>query len=50
MEPIASLFDRLLCGRSEASGEPRGQTLGGAPLPGSDPIEASRRRYVTSTL
>ncbi|KAH7662633.1 putative membrane protein [Dioscorea alata] len=44
LEPIASLFDRLLCGRSEASGEPRGQTLGGAPLPGSDPIEASRRR------
>ncbi|KAJ0970499.1 hypothetical protein J5N97_023376 [Dioscorea zingiberensis] len=44
LDPIASLFDRMLCGKSETSGEPRGHTLGGSPLPGSDPIEASRRR------
>ncbi|XP_072982498.1 rhomboid-like protein 19 [Typha latifolia] len=44
LDPIASVFDRLLCGRSETSGDSRGYTLGGSPLPGSDPIEASRRR------
>lgn len=44
IDPIASIFHRLLCGRSEASKEAQGYTLGGAPLPGSDPIEASRRR------
>lgn len=44
IDPIASIFHRLLCGRSEASEEAHGYTLGGAPLPGSDPIEASRRR------
>lgn len=45
IDPIATIFERLLCGRrSEASDEARGYTLGGDPLPGSDPIEASRRR------
>ncbi|GLT70113.1 hypothetical protein SLA2020_422110 [Shorea laevis] len=44
IDPIASIFHRMLCGRSEASAEAHGHTLGGAPLPGSDPIEASRRR------
>ncbi|GLT66841.1 hypothetical protein SLA2020_391860 [Shorea laevis] len=44
IDPIASIFHRMLCGRSEASTEARGYTLGGAPLPASDPIEASRRR------
>ncbi|XP_028084555.1 rhomboid-like protein 19 isoform X1 [Camellia sinensis] len=44
IDPIASIFDRMLCGRSETSNETRGYSLGGAPLPGSDPIEASRRR------
>ncbi|XAR52378.1 hypothetical protein NMG60_11020419 [Bertholletia excelsa] len=44
IDPIASIFDRMLCRRRETSDEPRGYTLGGAPLPGSDPIEASRRR------
>ncbi|KAK1260758.1 hypothetical protein QJS04_geneDACA002054 [Acorus gramineus] len=44
LDPIASVFDRLFCGRSETTTESKGQTLGGAPLPGSDPIEASRRR------
>ncbi|KAJ9175587.1 hypothetical protein P3X46_014129 [Hevea brasiliensis] len=44
IDPIASIFHRMLCGRSETSTEAHGYTLGGAPLPGSDPIEASRRR------
>ncbi|KAL5569295.1 hypothetical protein UlMin_025870 [Ulmus minor] len=44
IDPIASIFHRMLCGRSEASNNAEGYTVGGAPLPGSDPIEASRRR------
>ncbi|XP_052200290.1 rhomboid-like protein 19 [Diospyros lotus] len=44
IDPVASIFHRMLCGRSETSNEARGYTLGGAPLPGSDSIEASRRR------
>ncbi|XP_044462741.1 rhomboid-like protein 19 [Mangifera indica] len=44
IDPIASIFHRMLCGRSESSSDGHGYTLGGAPLPGSDPIEASRRR------
>ncbi|XP_059459250.1 rhomboid-like protein 19 [Corylus avellana] len=44
IDPISSIFHRMLCGRTEASNEAQGYTLGGAPLPGSDPIEASRRR------
>ncbi|KAK3023170.1 hypothetical protein RJ639_043479 [Escallonia herrerae] len=44
IDPIASVFDRIFCGRSEGSDDERGHTLGGAPLPGSDSIEASRRR------
>ncbi|XP_062092908.1 rhomboid-like protein 19 [Humulus lupulus] len=44
IDPIASIFHRMLCGRSEAANNARGYTVGGAPLPGSDPIEASRRR------
>ncbi|XP_057485810.1 rhomboid-like protein 19 [Actinidia eriantha] len=44
IDPIASIFGRMLCGRSETLNETRGYTFGGAPLPGSDPIEASRRR------
>ncbi|RVW32128.1 Rhomboid-like protein 19 [Vitis vinifera] len=44
IDPIGSVFGRLCCGRFEISDEDRGHTLGGAPLPGSDPIEASRRR------
>ncbi|KAG1361798.1 rhomboid-like protein 19 [Cocos nucifera] len=42
LDPIASLFHRAFCGRSETYSETRGDTL--TPLPGSDPIEASRRR------
>ncbi|XP_015071427.1 rhomboid-like protein 19 [Solanum pennellii] len=45
IDPIATIFERMLCGRrSETSNEERGYTLGGSTLPGSDPIEASRRR------
>ncbi|CAH9068237.1 unnamed protein product [Cuscuta epithymum] len=46
IDPIGTIFDRMLCGkRSEASNEEiDGYTLGAIPLPGSDPIEASRRR------
>ncbi|TYH32956.1 hypothetical protein ES332_D13G026000v1, partial [Gossypium tomentosum] len=41
---IASNFHRNLCGKSEAFIDTLGYSLGSAPLPGSDPIEASRRR------
>ncbi|XP_051119954.1 rhomboid-like protein 19 isoform X2 [Andrographis paniculata] len=45
IDPIGTIFERICCGRrSEASPETRGYTLGGTSLPGSDPIEASRRR------
>lgn len=44
IDPVASIFHRMLCGRSEASNESQGYTVGGTTLPGSDPIEASRRR------
>ncbi|KAG8473739.1 hypothetical protein CXB51_035982 [Gossypium anomalum] len=41
---IASKFHRNLCGKPEAFIDTLGYSLGSAPLPGSDPIEASRRR------
>ncbi|KAK4279694.1 hypothetical protein QN277_011432 [Acacia crassicarpa] len=44
IDPIASIFHRMLCGRSDSSENPQGHTLGDEPLPGSDPSEASRRR------
>lgn len=44
IDPIASIFDRMLCRRAATSDEDSGYTLGGSSLPGSDPIEASRRR------
>ncbi|KAG4203643.1 hypothetical protein ERO13_A05G412900v2 [Gossypium hirsutum] len=44
IDPIASVFHRMLCGKSEASTNAQAYTVGGAPLIGSDPIEASRRR------
>nr|GLL34963.1 rhomboid-like protein 19 [Ipomoea trifida] len=45
IDPIATIFDRLLCGRrSDVSNEETDYTLGSTALPGSDPIEASRRR------
>ncbi|XP_058088427.1 rhomboid-like protein 19 [Magnolia sinica] len=45
IDPIASIFDRMFCSRSEISNEAEGNTLGATPLPGSDPIEESRRRF-----
>ncbi|KAL6578048.1 Rhomboid-like protein 19 [Orobanche minor] len=45
IDPIATILERLFCGkRNESSDDSRGYTLGGTSLPGSDPIEASRRR------
>ncbi|PKA47660.1 hypothetical protein AXF42_Ash014437 [Apostasia shenzhenica] len=45
LDPIGSIFDKIFCGRRlQTSIESRGLALGGDPLPGSDPIEASRRR------
>ncbi|KAL6126486.1 hypothetical protein ACLB2K_074535 [Fragaria x ananassa] len=44
IDPVASIFHRMLCGRFEASNDSQGYTAGGTTLPGSDPIEASRRR------
>ena len=49
LDPIASVFHRLLCGRSERS-DARGQTLDASPLPGSDSIEANRRRLAFVAL
>ncbi|CAN1338527.1 Rhomboid-like protein 19 [Linum perenne] len=44
IDPITSIFHRLLCGRGQSESEPQGYQLGGIGLPGSDPIESSRRR------
>ncbi|KAJ3698076.1 hypothetical protein LUZ61_001781 [Rhynchospora tenuis] len=45
LDPIATVFDKIFCGRSRnQSAESRGQALDGSPLPGSDLIEAARRR------
>ncbi|KAL3650028.1 Rhomboid-like protein 19 [Castilleja foliolosa] len=45
IDPVATIFGRLFCGkRPESSDESRGNSLGGASLPVSDSIEASRRR------
>ncbi|KAL6569065.1 Rhomboid-like protein 19 [Orobanche gracilis] len=50
IDPIASIFHRMLCGRSDASNDAQGYALGGQPLPGSDSIEASRRRNFAVVL
>jgi hypothetical protein len=45
VNPISVICDKLFCGRRSKTGEEgQGHILGGVPLPGSDPIEASRRR------
>ncbi|KAI0489123.1 hypothetical protein KFK09_028965 [Dendrobium nobile] len=45
LDPVASLFDKMLCGkRLHTLSESSGLVLGGNLLPGSDPIDASRRR------
>ncbi|KAJ3683848.1 hypothetical protein LUZ60_014075 [Juncus effusus] len=45
LDPVATIFDKIFCGkvRSQA-GQSRDNSLDGSPLPGSDPIEATRRR------
>ncbi|KAM0837486.1 hypothetical protein ACQ4PT_061608 [Festuca glaucescens] len=43
LDPIASIFHRLLCGRSDRA-DSRGQTLETSSLTGSDSTEANRRR------
>ena len=43
LDPIASIFHKLFCGRS-ARPEGTGQTLDGSQFPGSGSIEANRRR------
>uniref|UniRef100_A0A0A9CXP0 Rhomboid-like protein 19 n=1 Tax=Arundo donax TaxID=35708 RepID=A0A0A9CXP0_ARUDO len=43
LDPIASIFDKLLCGRTQRL-EGTGQTLDGSQFPGSGSIEANRRR------
>lgn len=45
VRPICLICEKLLCGRALRLDDPRqGHLLGGTPLPGSDPVEASRRR------
>lgn len=44
IDPIASIFHRMLCGRSDNSDNHQGHTHGGEPLPGSDPFDSNRRR------
>ncbi|CAD5187195.1 unnamed protein product [Musa acuminata subsp. malaccensis] len=45
LDPIASLFHWVFCGRiSDSSADTRGDTLDGSLMPGSDSIDAIRRR------
>lgn len=44
IDPFASIFARLCCGKRQTSSEAQDYELGDNPLLGSDPIEASRRR------
>ncbi|KAM7272589.1 hypothetical protein ACFE04_027252 [Oxalis oulophora] len=44
IDPIASIFHRMCCGKRENGTDANGYVLGGTPLPGSDSIDASRRR------
>ena len=44
IDPIASIFHRMLNGRYDASNDGQGNNMESEPLPGSDSIEASRRR------
>ncbi|KAL8052153.1 hypothetical protein ABFX02_06G194500 [Erythranthe guttata] len=43
IDPVATIFERMLCGKRPESDED-GYTLGGSSLSGSDSVEASRRR------
>ncbi|MED6207842.1 Rhomboid-like protein 19 [Stylosanthes scabra] len=44
IDPIASIFHRMLCGRSDASNNVQAYTQDSESLPGSDSFEAARRR------
>ncbi|GKD75179.1 peroxisomal fatty acid beta-oxidation multifunctional protein AIM1-like protein [Tanacetum coccineum] len=44
IDHVASIYDRMLNGRSEALTDGRGYTVSSTELPGSDPFEATRRR------
>uniref|UniRef100_A0A7N0V4W5 Rhomboid protein n=1 Tax=Kalanchoe fedtschenkoi TaxID=63787 RepID=A0A7N0V4W5_KALFE len=44
IDPIGSLFHKIFCSKFRSSNDTQEYSYGGAPLPGSDPIEASRRR------
>jgi membrane associated rhomboid family serine protease len=44
VDAIAVICEKICCGGSQISSEEEGNDLGGIPLPGSDPVEASRRR------
>ncbi|URE16150.1 serine threonine-protein kinase [Musa troglodytarum] len=45
LDPIASVFHWVFCGRiSDSSADTRGDTLDGSPMPGSDSVDAIRRR------
>jgi len=49
LDPIASIFHKLFCGRSARS-EGTGQALDGSQFPGSGSIEANRRRCGSPSL
>ncbi|KAL1357832.1 hypothetical protein HN51_009692 [Arachis hypogaea] len=44
IDPIASIFHRMLCGRSDALNNAQAYTQDSESLPGSDSFEATRRR------
>ncbi|GAQ91651.1 hypothetical protein KFL_008260030 [Klebsormidium nitens] len=45
IRPVTTILSKIFCGRRSAEGEEgTGHILGGKPLPGSDPAEATRRR------
>uniref|UniRef100_A0A0D6R731 Peptidase S54 rhomboid domain-containing protein n=1 Tax=Araucaria cunninghamii TaxID=56994 RepID=A0A0D6R731_ARACU len=44
VDAIALICEKIFCGGSQSFSEEEGDDVGGMPLPGSDPIEASRRR------
>jgi hypothetical protein len=45
--PISTIFEKLLCGRRSLDAEDAAGVELGKPLPGSDAVEASRRRYTS---
>lgn len=47
MVPISTIFEKLFCGRRSLDAEDAAGVELGKPLPGSDAVEASRRRYTS---